>query len=104
MVFVRSRFLGDGISDTGCGLKMFRRETFLSLPYFDHMHRFLPALVQRMGGQVIGVPVSHRARTQGISKYGLHNRLWVGIVDMFGVTWLVRRSKLTAKEIIESKK
>jgi dolichol-phosphate mannosyltransferase len=91
---VRSRVLRDATPDTGCGLKVFSRATFLRLPYFDHMHRFLPALVQRQGGRVLSVVVSHRPRTRGRSKYGVHNRLWVGIVDLFGVAWLMRRSRL----------
>lgn len=88
---VRSRFLRDNTPDTGCGLKLFARATFLELPHFDHMHRFLPALVQRNGGAVVSVPVNHRPRERGTSKYGIHNRLWVGIVDLFGVAWLQRR-------------
>ncbi|MGL6111136.1 MAG: glycosyltransferase family 2 protein [Rubrivivax sp.] len=88
---VRSGLLGDRTPDTGCGLKVFSRDTFLRLPFFDHLHRFLPALFLRQGAQVISVPVNHRARTQGRSKYGVHNRLWVGIVDLFGVMWLNRR-------------
>lgn len=88
---VRRRILRDGTPDTGCGLKLFARETFLELPHFDHMHRFLPALVRRNGGEVISVPVHHRPRKGGRSKYGIHNRLWVGIVDLFGVAWLQRR-------------
>jgi dolichol-phosphate mannosyltransferase len=88
---VRSRFLKDNTPDTGCGLKVFARVTFLELPHFDHMHRFLPALVQRNGGAVVSVPVNHRHRERGTSKYGIHNRLWVGIVDLFGVAWLQRR-------------
>ena len=91
---VRSRMLRDSTPDTGCGLKLFARETFLRLPNFDHMHRFLPALVMRGGGQVISVPVNHRPRERGTSKYGVHNRLWVGIVDLFGVAWLQRRTRL----------
>jgi len=91
---VRSRLLGDSTPDTGCGLKLFSRETFLRLPYFDHMHRFLPALVQRAGGRVVSVPVNHRPRERGVSKYGVANRLWVGIVDLFGVMWLRRRSRI----------
>ena len=91
---VRSRMLRDNTPDTGCGLKLFARETFLQLPNFDHMHRFLPALVLRNGGAVVSVPVSHRARERGTSKYGVHNRLWVGIVDLFGVAWLQRRVRL----------
>lgn len=90
---VRSGLLKDATPDTGCGLKVFGRETFLRLPYFDHMHRFLPALVQRQGGRVESVVVNHRPRERGTSKYGLHNRLWVGIVDLFGVMWLIRRAK-----------
>ncbi len=89
---VRSRLLKDATPDTGCGLKLFARETFLALPHFDHMHRFLPALVQRNGGAVVSVPVNHRPRQGGTSKYGIHNRLWVGIVDLFGVAWLQRRA------------
>ena len=88
---VRSRFLRDNTPDTGCGLKVFARATFMELPHFDHMHRFLPALVQRNGGAVVSVPVNHRPRERGRSKYGIHNRLWVGIVDLFGVAWLQRR-------------
>lgn len=91
---VRGRLLGDGTPDTGCGLKLFHRATFLELPFFDHMHRFLPALFQRQGARVISVAVGHRPRTRGQSKYGVGNRLWVGIVDMFGVMWL--RSRFTA--------
>jgi len=91
---VRQRLLKDGIRDTGCSLKLFRRQIFLDLPYFDHMHRFLPALVQRQGGTVITTPVAHRARVHGESKYGFHNRLWPGIVDLAGVLWLKRRAKL----------
>jgi len=91
---VRQSLLKDGIRDTGCSLKLFRRQTFLDLPYFDHMHRFLPALVQRHGGRVITAPVAHRARIHGVSKYGFHNRLWPGIVDLIGVLWLKRRTRL----------
>jgi dolichol-phosphate mannosyltransferase len=89
---VRARMLRDGTPDTGCGIKLMHRETFLALPHFNHMHRFLPALYQRAGARVISVPVRHRPRTRGTSKYGLHNRLWVGIVDLFGVRWLIRRA------------
>jgi dolichol-phosphate mannosyltransferase len=89
---VRARMLRDGTPDTGCGIKLMHRATFLELPHFNHMHRFLPALYQRAGAQVISVPVRHRPRTRGASKYGLHNRLWVGIVDLFGVRWLIRRA------------
>jgi len=88
---VRATLLGDRTPDTGCGLKVFRRDAFLRLPPFDHMHRFLPALVQREGGVVVNVPVNHRPRAAGRSKYGVMNRLWVGIVDLLGVMWLQRR-------------
>ena len=93
---VRSRLLGDATPDTGCGLKMFARDTYLQLPFFDHMHRFLPALVLRQGGRVLSVPVRHRPRLRGRSHYGVWNRLWVGIVDICGVVWLRRRMRLTA--------
>jgi dolichol-phosphate mannosyltransferase len=93
---VRSRLLGDATPDTGCGLKLIRRATYLELPYFDHMHRFLPALVQRAGGETVSVEVNHRPRTRGTSNYGLFDRLWVGIVDLFGVMWLQRRSRRPA--------
>jgi dolichol-phosphate mannosyltransferase len=89
---VRSRLVRDATPDTGCGLKIFGREAFLALPFFDHMHRFLPALFIRDGARVISVPVNHRPRTRGVSKYGVGNRLWVGIVDLFGVMWLQRRA------------
>jgi dolichol-phosphate mannosyltransferase len=90
---VRSRLLGDATPDTGCGLKLVARAAYLELPYFDHMHRFLPALVQRHGGATISVAVNHRPRTRGVSNYGLFDRLWVGIVDLAGVLWLQRRAK-----------
>jgi dolichol-phosphate mannosyltransferase len=88
---VRAGLLNDGTPDTGCGLKLFPRDLLLSLPAFDHMHRFLPALAQRQGARVISVPVGHRPRRHGVSKYGIGNRLWVGLVDMAGVMWLQRR-------------
>ena len=88
---VRSALLGDATPDTGCGLKLFNAETFLRLPHFDHFHRFLPALFIRAGGSVESVIVNHRPRLRGASKYGLMNRLWVGIVDIFGVMWLKSR-------------
>ena len=90
---VRRSLLQDGTPDTGCGIKVFYREVFIGLPYFDHMHRFLPALVQRAGRTVISVPVQHRPRLAGKSKYGVWNRLWIGIVDLLGVAWLIRRSQ-----------
>ncbi|MGL5358561.1 MAG: glycosyltransferase, partial [Shewanella sp.] len=91
---VRGALLHDGVPDTGCGLKLFPRATFLRLPYFDHMHRYLPALVRRMGGEVIIAEVNHRDRQVGVSKYTAWNRAWVGIVDMMGVMWLGRRAKI----------
>ncbi|RTR07004.1 glycosyltransferase family 2 protein [Halomonas nitroreducens] len=93
---VRARLLQDATPDTGCGLKVIRREAFLRLPYFDHMHRFLPALVQAQGGRCVSLPVSHRPRGAGRSHYGVHNRLWAGLIDMAGVMWLRHRSKLPA--------
>jgi dolichol-phosphate mannosyltransferase len=89
---VRGGMLKDGTPDTGCGIKVFDRAVFMDMPRFNHMHRFMPALFQREGYEVISVPVNHRERTRGKSKYGLHNRLWVGIVDLFGVMWLIRRA------------
>jgi len=88
---VRRAMLKDDTPDTGCGLKVFARADFLALPRFDHMHRFLPALILRAGGQVESVAVNHRPRERGTSKYGVWNRVWVGIVDLFGVMWLQRR-------------
>jgi len=100
---VRSRLLHDGTPDTGCGLKVFSRSVYLSLPYFDHMHRFLPALVQREGGMVDSLPVRHRQRTSGTSHYGLLNRAWAGVVDMAGVLWLSRRARVAeATEVGQS--
>jgi dolichol-phosphate mannosyltransferase len=90
---IRQRLLHDGVSDTGCGLKAIRREAFLRLPYFDHMHRYLPALIRRDGGAVETVLVNHRPRLRGASNYGFFDRLWVGISDLVGVMWLMRRCK-----------
>ena len=87
----RSALLGDGASDTGCGLKAFRRSMFLDLPYFDHIHRYLIALVQREGGKVAFVPVNHRPRQTGSSKYTNIGRLLVSVQDLLGVRWLQRR-------------
>ncbi|MFC5742279.1 glycosyltransferase [Dyella tabacisoli] len=95
---VRSRMLKDATPDTGCGLKLFEREVFLRLPYFDHMHRYLPALTKRAGFVSQSVPVGHRPRTAGTSKYGMLDRLWVGIADLRGVAWLMRRGKVTQVE------
>ena len=98
---VRARVLADATPDSACGLKVFARETFLALPQFDHMHRFLPALVQRQGGQVLSIEVRHRPRARGVSKYGLHDRLWVGIIDLLGVRWLQRRNRRPVVSEIE---
>jgi dolichol-phosphate mannosyltransferase len=89
---VRSSILKDDCPDSGCGLKIFPKEIFLQLPHFNHIHRFLPALFKRQGIKVINLKVQHRPRLRGQSKYGVFNRLWVGIVDLFGVAWLMRRS------------
>lgn len=89
---VRARVLGDRTPDTGCGLKVFRRDTFLTLPHFDHMHRFLPALFLRGGWDVRSLDVHHRPRRRGHSHYGMLHRLRVGLVDLIGVSWLQRRA------------
>ncbi len=91
---VRAKMLNDDTPDTGCGLKLFKREAFLDLPYFDHMHRFLPALIKRRGGKIVSVPVTHRNREHGKSNYGTLDRLMVGVVDLFGVAWLQKRAKI----------
>jgi glycosyltransferase involved in cell wall biosynthesis len=90
---VRNVILRDGTRDTGCGLKAFRRDVFLGLPYFDGLHRFLPALVRRDGFEIGYVDVVDRPRRMGTSNYGLWDRLWVGILDLAGVWWLIRRRK-----------
>lgn len=92
---VRKAVLHDGTRDTGCGLKAFRREVFLSLPYFDGLHRFLPALIRREGFEIAYVDVIDRPRRAGVSNYGFLDRLWIGIVDLAGVWWLIRRKKTT---------
>ena len=94
---VRSVVLRDGTRDTGCGLKAFRRDLFLSLPYFDGLHRFLPALFRRDGYAIAYVDVIDRPRRHGVSNYGLWDRLWVGILDLAGVRWLIRRRKNVPK-------
>lgn len=90
---LRRRLLADRAVDTGCGLKAMRREAFLALPYFDHMHRYLPALMLREGYEVAFRPVSHRPRTSGVSKYTNLGRLAVGVSDLIGVMWLRRRAR-----------
>ena len=92
---VRSSFLHDGTRDTGCGLKAFRREVFLMMPYFDGLHRFLPALVRREGYEIAYVDVIDRPRHSGVSNYGFFDRLWIGLMDLAGVWWLIRRKKPT---------
>ncbi len=98
----RDLLLRDGIPDTGCGLKVVRRDWYLKLPAFNHMHRYIPALIQAQGGRMAPWPVNHRPRQAGISKYGVWNRLWVGLVDVVGVWWLQRRSKVVEiREMLE---
>ena len=92
---VRNAILHDGTRDTGCGLKAFRRDLFLALPYFDGLHRFLPALVRREGYDIVYVDVVDRPRHSGVSNYGFFDRLWIGIMDLAGVWWLIRRKKPT---------
>src|SRR3954453_23978824 len=92
---VRNAILKDGTRDTGCGLKAFRREVFLMMPYFDGLHRFLPALVRREGYEIAYVDVIDRPRRSGVSNYGFFDRLWIGIMDLVGVWWLIRRKKPT---------
>ncbi len=92
---VRNGILRDGTRDSGCGLKAFRREVFLALPYFDGLHRFLPALVRREGFDIVYVDVADRPRLSGVSNYGFFDRLWIGIMDLAGVWWLIRRKKAT---------
>ncbi len=92
---IRNAILHDGTRDTGCGLKAFRREVFLMMPYFDGLHRFLPALMRREGFDIVYVDVIDRPRHSGVSNYGFFDRLWIGIMDLFGVWWLIRRKKPT---------
>ena len=92
---IRSAILHDGTRDTGCGLKAFRREVFLMMPYFDGLHRFLPALMRREGYEIAYVDVIDRPRRSGVSNYGFFDRLWIGIMDLAGVWWLIRRKKST---------
>jgi dolichol-phosphate mannosyltransferase len=92
---VRNAILRDGTRDTGCGLKAFRRKVFLAMPYFDGLHRFLPALVRREGYEIAYFDVIDRPRHSGVSNYGFFDRLWIGIMDLAGVWWLIRRKKPT---------
>ncbi len=98
---VRGWMLKDDCPDTGCGLKIFERRVFLQLPLFNHVHRFLPALFKRSGSEVVIAAVNHRPRLRGESKYGVWNRLWVGIVDIIGVMWLIRRPAQAEKSEAE---
>ncbi len=93
---IRRRMLRDDTPDTGCGIKLFERAAFLDLPYFDHMHRYLPALMQRAGWKTASVPVAHRPRGSGQSKYTNLGRALVGVRDLLGVAWLIQRSHVTA--------
>ncbi|ASQ45447.1 glycosyltransferase family 2 protein [Legionella clemsonensis] len=88
---IRQRLLNDNCPDTGCSLKLFPRDAFLALPHFNHLHRFLPALFKRAGFKIVNIPVNHRPRWHGVSKYGVMNRLFVGIHDLIGVRWLLKR-------------
>ena len=94
---VRGALLRDRTPDSGCGIKLIRRDLFLELPRFNALHRFMPALVIRAGGQVVSVPVNHRPRTRGVSKYGILQRGLIGLVDMLGVFWLLRRNTLPGR-------
>jgi len=100
----RGALLKDNTPDTGCGLKLIKRDAIIKVPFFDHFHRFLPALVLRDGGRIVSVPVNHRPREKGRSHYGLHNRLWVGIVDMLGVIWLQRRARAPVADELDYRK
>jgi len=98
---IRSRLLRDATPDTGCGTKLFERAAFLELPWFDHMHRYLPALMQRAGWRTVSVPVNHRPRGAGQSKYTNLGRALVGVRDLVGVAWLIKRNRLTAVRELE---
>jgi dolichol-phosphate mannosyltransferase len=95
---IRQKLLNDNCPDSGCGVKLFLRDDFLLIPHFNHLHRFLPALFKRAGATIINVPVGHRQRVRGQSKYGNWGRLKVGIIDLFGVAWLIRRPCLSERE------
>jgi len=96
---VRGALLRDRTPDSGCGIKLLHRDLFLELPRFDALHRFMPALVIRAGGTAVSVPVNHRARTRGVSKYGILQRGLVGLVDLWGVFWLLRRNTLPKQRL-----
>ncbi|MDP3603301.1 MAG: glycosyltransferase family 2 protein [Bosea sp. (in: a-proteobacteria)] len=99
---VRGRLLKDGTRDAGCGLKCFRREAYLALPYFDALHRFMPALMVREGYTVVHLDVRDRPRLTGVSNYGFFDRLWVGILDLVGVWWLIRRRRRVPQIVPEA--
>lgn len=98
---IRRWLLDDDTPDTGCGLKVFSRDAYLDIPFFDHLHRFLPAMMINGGGQVMSVEVNHRERQLGSSHYGFFDRLWVGIFDILGVIWL--KARTTHPVVIEDK-
>lgn len=98
---IRRWLLDDDTPDTGCGLKVFRRDAYLDIPFFDHLHRFLPAMMINGGGRVMSVEVNHRERQLGSSHYGFFDRLWVGIFDILGVIWL--KARTTHPVVIEDK-
>lgn len=91
---IRHALLGDGVPDSGCGLKLIPKNTYLQLPYFDHMHRFLPALVKRLNGEIVIYQVKHRDREVGVSNYNAWGRAWAGVIDLVGVIWLQKRVKV----------
>ncbi len=97
---LRAWWLADATPDTGCGTKLFGRAMYLDLPWFDHQHRYFPALVRRAGGATVSVPVNHRPRAHGRTKYGTWGRAWAGVVDLWGVKWLQRRNRLPQAEEI----
>lgn len=102
---IRAGLLRDGVQDSGCGLKAFPRDVYLALPFFDHIHRFMPAMVAREGLEVITIPVTHAPRTFGRSKYGNLQRALVGIIDLLGAAWLIRRRRLPqAQELPQAAK
>ncbi|MBX3691942.1 glycosyltransferase family 2 protein [Dokdonella sp.] len=101
---IRRRLLRDDTPDTGCGIKLFERAAFLDLPYFDHMHRYLPALMQRAGWRTVSVPVAHRARNAGRSKYTNFGRALVGMRDLLGVSWLIARSHVAVADEIGARR
>ncbi len=90
--FIRGSLLKDGVRDSGCGLKAFRRAAYFDLPWFDHIHRFMPAMMLREGWRVVTVPVAHQDRNGGISKYNNLSRALVGLPDLLGAAWLIRRA------------